>query len=156
MSLYPLPVRQPGDLLRTKGTLRGLFRQAQQLERLQLLVDSQLEPAARAHCQVAAFREGVLRLMVSNSQWATRLRYQQRRLISQLQLFSEFTTLTKIYCKVQPVQPRRVPPARQVRASKVAAESLQTSAEGVKDEALKAALQRLARHHRQASETVGK
>lgn len=149
MSLYPLSARQPGDLLRTTSTLRNLFQQARQLERLQLLLDSQLEPAAREHCRVASLREGVLRLLVSNGHWATRMRYQQRRLIRQLQAFNEFATLTKIHCKVQPVQQPRTVPPRVMRPSRVAAETLQTTAEGIEDTALRTALERLARHHRE-------
>ncbi|SDU22077.1 DUF721 domain-containing protein [Halopseudomonas salegens] len=154
MSLYPLSARQPGDLLRTSSTLRGLFQQARQLERLQLLLDSQLEPAAREHCRIASLRDGVMRLIVSNGHWATRLRYQQRRLIRQLQAFNEFATLTKIHCKVQPVKPPRTVPPRVMRPSKVAAESLQTTAEGIEDPTLRSALERLARHHRQNAGTA--
>ncbi|MFT6430732.1 MAG: hypothetical protein ACJATR_001844, partial [Halopseudomonas sp.] len=73
------------------------------MERLQILLDTLLEPAARDHCRVASMHEGVLRLIVSDSHWATRMRYQQKRLVRQLQAFNEFATLTKIHCKVQPV-----------------------------------------------------
>jgi hypothetical protein len=43
-----------------------------------------------------------LLLVVTDGHWATRLRYQQKRLQRQLQLFEEFANLTRILFKVQP------------------------------------------------------
>ncbi len=150
MSFTPLDARRPGDLLRTHSTLKGLFAGASTVKRLQALVETQLEPAAREHCRVASLRDGVLRLVVSDSHWATRLRYQQKRLIRQLQVYTEFATLTKIYCKVQPPLVKKSPPLHKMKHSIVAAQSLEETAEVVSDPALKAALERLARHHRES------
>jgi hypothetical protein len=69
---------------------------------LQRLLESQLQPAAREHCHVASWREGSLLLIVTDGHWATRLRYQQKRLQRQLQAFDEFASLTRILFKVQP------------------------------------------------------
>lgn len=148
MSFHPLDARRPGDLLRTHSTLKGLFNQARAVERLQLLLESVLEPAAREHCRAASYRDGLLRLLVSDSQWATRIRYQQKRLIRQLQAYTEFATLTKIHCKVQPPLVKKAPPVRKMQRSNVAAESLSETAEQIRDPDLRSALERLARHHR--------
>lgn len=148
MSFHPLDARRPGDLLRTHSTLKGLFHQARAVERLQILVESVLEPAARQHCHVASYRDGLLRLLVADSQWATRLRYQQIRLIRQLQAYSEFATLTKIHCKVQPPLVKKAPPVRKMPRSEVAADNLTDTAGQIRDPALRSALERLARHHR--------
>ncbi|MFA5676794.1 MAG: DciA family protein [Pseudomonas sp.] len=148
MSFYPLDARRPGDLLRTHSTLKGLFRQARAVERMQVLIDSVLEPAAREHCRAASYQDGVLRLLVADSHWATRIRYQQKRLIRQLQAYAEFTTLTKIHCKVQPPLVKKSPPVRKMRRSIVAAESLFETSQHIEDPNLRAALERLARHHR--------
>ncbi|WP_185268741.1 DUF721 domain-containing protein [Halopseudomonas xiamenensis] len=148
MSFHPLDARRPGDLLRTHSTLKGLFNQARAVERLQLLLESVLEPAAREHCRAASYRDGLLRLLVSDSQWATRIRYQQKRLIRQLQAYTEFATLTKIHCKVQPPLVKKAPPVRKMKRSNVAAESLSETAEQIRDPDLRSALERLARHHR--------
>lgn len=147
MAFHPLDARRPTDLIRTSSTLRALLEKSRQLERLQALFQSRLEPAAREHCRVASFETGVLRLVVTSSQWATRMRYQQKRLIRDLQTFNEFATLTKIHCKVQPPLVKKSPPVRTIRRSKVASSTLQETAEHVCDPALKAALNRLARHH---------
>ncbi|PRB84423.1 DUF721 domain-containing protein [Pseudomonas sp. MYb185] len=148
MSFHPLDARRPGDLLRTHSTLKGLFNQARAVERLQILLDSVLEPAAREHCRAASYRDGLLRLLVSDSQWATRIRYQQKRLIRQLQAYTEFATLTKIHCKVQPPLVKKAPPVRKMKRSNVAAESLTETAEQIRDPNLRSALERLAKHHR--------
>ncbi len=147
MAFHPLDARRPTDLLRTSSTLRALLEKSRQLERLQALFESRLEPAAREQCRVASFETGVLRLVVTSSQWATRMRYQQKRLIRDLQTFNEFATLTKIHCKVQPPLIKKAPPVRTIKRSKVASSTLQETAEHVCDPELKAALSRLARHH---------
>ena len=147
MAFHPLDARRPTDLLRTSSTLRALLEKSRQLERLQALFQSRLDPAAREQCRVASFETGVLKLVVTSSQWATRMRYQQKRLIRDLQTFNEFATLTKIHCKVQPPLVKKSPPVRTIRRSKVASHSLKETAEHVCDPALKAALNRLARHH---------
>ena len=147
MSFHPLDARRPGDLLRTHATLKDLYARAHGLGRLQGLLDMQLEPAAREHCRVASLNEGVLRLIVTDSHWATRMRYQQKRLIRQLLAYTEFATLTKIHCKVQPPLFKKTPPVHKMRKSPVAAQSLQDTAEHIADPALKAALERLAKHH---------
>ena len=148
MSYYPMDARRPGDLLRTHSTLKGLFRQARAVERMQALVDSVLEPAARQHCHVASYNNGLLRLLVADSQWATRIRYQQKRLIRQLQAYETFATLTKIHCKVQPPLVKNSPPVRKMRRSIVAAETLFETSRQIDDPNLRGALERLARHHR--------
>ena len=147
MSFAPLDARRPGDLIRTHSTLKGLYAKARAVERLQVLIETLMEPAAREHCRVASLRDGVLRLMVTDSHWATRLRYQQKRLVRQLQAYTEFATLTKIHCKVQPPSVKKAPPRRKMRQSSVAALSLRETAEQIKDPVLKEALQRLAAHH---------
>ena len=147
MSFYPMDARRPGDLLRTHSTLKGLFHQARVIERMQVLVDSVLEPAAREHCRAASYKDGLLKLLVSDSHWATRLRYQQKRLIRQLQAYSEFATLTKIHCKVQPPLVKNAPPVRKMARSIVAAETLMETSKQINDPDLRDALMRLARHH---------
>lgn len=148
MSFHPLDARRPGDLLRTHSTLKGLFHQARTVERMQILFESVLEPAARPHCRVASYRDGLLRLVVADSQWATRIRYQQVRLIRQLQAYTEFATLTKIHSKIQPPLVKKAPPVRKIPRSKIAADNLSDTAEQISDPNLRSALERLARHHR--------
>jgi hypothetical protein len=146
MAYRPLPARAPAALLREVKPLKTLFNQAQRIERLQQLVASQLQPAAREHCLVASWREGCLLLIITDGHWATRLRYQQKRLLKQLQALEEFATLTKILFKVQPPTVEMRVPSRTISLSSSAAENIQATAEGITDPNLRAALERLAKH----------
>ncbi|MDU9410717.1 DciA family protein [Pseudomonas sp. zfem005] len=152
MSFRPLPARSPAALLREEKPLKALFNQAQRIDHLQHLLESQLQPAARQHCRVASWREGCLMLIISDGHWATRLRYQQRRLQRQLQALGEFATLTKIIFKVQPPQGSARAPGRTIELSAFAAESIQATAEGIEDPKLRAALERLAERGRKNRE----
>lgn len=146
MSFRPLPARAPAALLREAKPLKALFSAAQRLDHLQQLLESQLQPAAREHCRLASWREGCLLLIVTDGHWATRLRYQERRLQRQLQLMDEFVGLQRILFKVQPPQTQHQPAKQPMELSADAAESIQTTAEGISDPKLRAALERLASH----------
>jgi hypothetical protein len=146
MTFRPLPAKAPAALMREAKPLKALFNQAQRIDRLQHLLESQLQPAAREHCHVASWREGCLLLIVTDGHWATRLRYQQRRLLRQLQTLEEFATLTKILFKVQPPTAQRRAPGRTISLSSSAAENIQATADGITDPKLRAALERLAKH----------
>ncbi|WP_031302605.1 DUF721 domain-containing protein [Pseudomonas sp. EGD-AK9] len=150
MTFRPLPAQAPAALLREAKPLKALFGQAQRLAHLQRLVESQLQPAAREHCHVASWRDGCLLLIVTDGHWATRLRYQQRRLHRQLQALEEFATLTKILFKVQPQSGASRAPGRTIHLSASAAQSIQAGAEGIRDPMLRAALERLASHTKDA------
>lgn len=148
MSFRPLPARAPAALLREAKPLKALFGGAQRISRLQQLVDSQLQPAARQHCHVASWRDGCLLLIVTDGHWATRLRYQQRRLQRQLQALEEFRSLNRIHFKVQPPEVKRGAPGPARELSAFAADSLQATANGISDPKLRAALERLASKRR--------
>lgn len=146
MAFRPLPARSPAALLREEKPLRALFNEAQRIDQLQQLLASQLQPAAREHCHVASWREGRLLLIVTDGHWATRLRYQQARLLRQLKGFEAFAGLERIVFKVQPSFTPSSAPMTEGRLSTTAAESLQATAETVSDPRLREALERLARH----------
>ncbi|MCW3150845.1 DciA family protein [Stutzerimonas stutzeri] len=144
MAFRPLPARATAALLREAKPLRALFGEARRLDQLQHLLESQLQPAAREHCHVASWRDGCLLLIVTDGHWATRLRYQQRRLLRQLQVFDDFAGLQRIHFKVQPPPPARPTPPRTTPLSADAADNLHATAEGIRDPKLRAALERLA------------
>ncbi|MNO69310.1 hypothetical protein D3C76_601620 [compost metagenome] len=146
MAFRPLPARAPAVLLREAKPLKALFSKAQRLAHLQRLLESQLQPAAREHCHVASWREGSLLLIVTDGHWATRLRYQQKRLQRQLQALEEFSSLTRIQFKVQPPTTQSRAAGHTIDLSTQAAESIQATAEGISDPKLRAALERLAAH----------
>jgi hypothetical protein len=146
MAFRPLTARAPAVLLREAKPLKALLGHAQRLGHLQRLLESQLQPAARAHCHVASWREGCLQLVVTDGHWATRLRYQQKRLLRQLQMFDEFARLTQIRFKVQPPLVQRGPVGHAPDLSTDAAATIQETADGISDPGLRAALERLAAH----------
>ncbi|UCJ16769.1 DciA family protein [Pseudomonas sp. MM211] len=150
MSFRPLPAKAPAALMREAKPLKALFNQAQRIDHLQQLLESQLQPAAREHCHVASWREGCLLLIVTDGHWATRLRYQQRRLQRQLQALETFATLTKILFKVQPPTAERREPTQPFELSDSAADNIQETAAGVTDPRLREALERLANHRRRS------
>jgi len=144
MVFRPIVAVAPATLLRQAKPLKPLLYQAERLERLQRLVDAQLQPAAREHCKVATWQDGCLLLIITDGHWATRLRYQQRRLQRQLEAMEEFAGLLRIQFKVQPPPPPRHQPAATPPLSSNAADSIQAAAQGIRDPALRAALERLA------------
>jgi hypothetical protein len=146
MAFRPLSARAPAVLLREAKPLKAIFSQAQRLGHLQRLLESQLQPAAREHCHVASWREGTLLLVVTDGHWATRLRYQQKRLQRQLVAFEEFASLTRVHFKVQPATTYPSAKGHAPDLSENAAESISATAEGISDPNLKAALERLAAH----------
>jgi hypothetical protein len=146
MAFRPLVARAPAVLLREARPLKAIFSHAQRLAHLQRLLESQLQPAAREHCHVASWREGTLLLVVTNGHWATRLRYQQKRLQRQLVEFKEFANLTRLQLKVQPAVTISATTGQARDLSASAAESISATAEGISDPKLKAALERLAAH----------
>ena len=147
MTFRPLPARAPAALLREAKPLKALFNQAQRIDRLQHLLESQLQPAAREHCHVASWREGCLLLIITDGHWATRLRYQQKRLLKQLQGTRRVRDLNQ-----DPVQ-GATSDCRKARTSVAHSacpaaprENIQATAEGISDPKLRAALERLAKH----------
>lgn len=146
MAFRPLTARAPAVLLREARPLKALFSQAQRLSHLQRLFESQLQPAAREHCYVASWREGTLLLIVTDGHWATRLRYQQKRLQRDLEALEEFAGLNRILFKVQPPTLQPTTKGAGFDLSPRAVESLQETAEGITDPNLRAALERLASH----------
>ncbi|MFJ4142202.1 DUF721 domain-containing protein [Pseudomonas sp. NPDC089734] len=148
MAFRPLNARTPAVLLRDAKPLKAIFRHAERLSHLQRLLESQLQPAAQEHCHVASWREGSLVLIVTDGHWATRLRYQQKRLQRQLVAFDEFANLTRILFKVQPPTVQQGAAGHTIDLSSAAAENIQATAEGITDPKLRAALERLASHGR--------
>lgn len=146
MAFRPLTARAPSVLLREAKPLKAIFGHAQRLSHWQRLLESQLQPAAREHCHVASWREGTLLLIVTDGHWATRLRYQQKRLQRQMQAFEEFASLERILFKVQPPTVQQGAAGHTLDLSSTAAETIQATADGITDPKLRAALERLASH----------
>lgn len=150
MTFRPLPAKATAALLREARSLHSLLDEAQRLSRLQQLLDELLEPIAREHCRIAVWKEGKLLLIVSDGHWATRLRYQEKRLLRQLQSQAEFSGLQRITIKVRPPAAPAQAAGHQPSLSPNAARAIQDSAEAISDPKLRAALERLASHAKPA------
>lgn len=139
------PFKPAGQVLRTTPLLHRLLKQAEQLSRLQELVYLYLAPAARDQLQLGNYVEGTLSLIVSDAGWATRLRYQQERLMAQLRQHSEFAGLQRVRIRVRPAgQPTDTAGETRRYLSETASEQIRQDAAHVTDPQLKAALERLA------------
>lgn len=139
------PLKSTANILRTDKRLQNLLVRTQQLSRLQAILHAYLAPAAQPHCLLANYQDGCLTLTVSDAMWATRLRYQQKKLLGQLSQHAEFNGLQHIQFKVSPnitAVSERQGPRQDI--SDPAREHIRLSAEAIEDPELKAALERLA------------
>ncbi|WP_071872939.1 DUF721 domain-containing protein [Atopomonas hussainii] len=146
MGFRPLDAKGLKHLLK-QGALQTMLNQAARVARYQALLEQCLQPAARPHCQVGDLNNGKLVIVVDNSHWATRLRFQEQRLLRQLQACEELRTLTKILIKVHPRSSAAPYRSHSARRTPAAAEALHEAAEVIQDPQLKAALERLASRH---------
>ena len=124
------------------GSLQEIAERARLLDRLTAEV-RRLLPEAGAHCQVANLRGGELIVQVDSPAWATRLRYQGKALVGQLQRRG-FPELKTVRVRVAPQGGPKPAPARRARLSSSSGELLRQTAAAVDNEALRAALERLA------------
>ena len=146
MSYRPIKAQKPASVLQSSTSLQRLVARAQVTDNLQQLLNQFLQPAARDHCHLANYQAGTLTLIVTNGHWATRLRYQQKRLLQQLQGLPEFSEASRIQFKVRPPMQPDKPPARSIELSEQAGETIQASADATSNPVLRAALERLAKH----------
>lgn len=146
MSYRPIKAQKTNSVLQSSSSLQRLVERAQATDHLQQLLNQFLQPAVREHCHLANYQAGTLTLIVTNGHWATRLRYQQKRLLQQLQSLAEFSEASRIQFKVRPPMQPEKPPTRSIKLSAQAGETIQASADSTRDPALRAALERLALH----------
>lgn len=145
MSYRPIKAQKTTSVLQSSTSLQRLVARAQATDQLQNLLNQFLQPAVREHCHLASLHAGTLTLIVTDGHWATRLRYQQKRLLKQLQGLAEFSEVSRIQFKVRPPMQPAKPQARTIELSQQAGQSIQDSAEATSDPVLRAALQRLAK-----------
>ena len=151
MSYRPIKAQKTTQLLQNNRSLQRLVQGAQNIDRLQQLLNQCLQPAAREHCYLAACQNTTLTLIVTNGHWATRLRYQQKRLLQQLQRMPEFSQVLRIQFKVRPpIQPEQAP-VRNIDFSEHTGELIHASAQAIRDPSLREAMERLARHSKKPS-----
>ncbi len=143
------PLKPATQVLRASPHLHRLLKQAENLSKLQLLVHQYLAPAQREQLQLGGYDDGALTLVVADAAWATRLRYQQERLVQQLRQHAEFAGLQRIRLKIRPASDAP-PDLHEERRylSDTASENIRQGAESIEDPELREALQRLAKNIR--------
>ncbi len=146
MSFRPLYAKQSKSILTQIVPVKVLMQKASYLNKLQQCLNIYLSAILQEQCAVASFQNGVLTILVNNAQWATRIRYQQNKLKQQLQAHHEFHDITKIIVKVSPKPLKRTEQPNNLSLSLNTAAVISETAKGIKDPALKEALERLARH----------
>ncbi|SCZ50395.1 DUF721 domain-containing protein [Thiohalomonas denitrificans] len=131
------------------GGLGQTIDRARALIRLEQQVVDCLETKLAGHCRVANLKDGILVLQVDSPAWAGRLRQQAPKLPAQLrETGGDLASVRHVRVTVRPVEHRSVPLRHTAQLSAKSAEGIEAAAETIDDEALSAALKRLARHGR--------
>lgn len=147
MPRIPDSVRNPGEILRGKaGTLHNLYVHADKLLQLQSLV-RQIVPG---DVYVAAFDSGTLHLITPSSALATRLKYNQKKLISLIRQQANYP-VAGIKVSVRP-DPAPASPATRAAAtlSPASARHLAATAKYIEDAGLRKALIQLSNRARKS------
>lgn len=132
-------------LLTNSQQITQLLQVSQDQAALAAVFQQYLQPAAREFCKLSSFNGHTLTIAVYNSMWATRLRYQQQRLLTQLRATEAFAKLEVIQFKVMPQYeqsaPLSVAEPQPIPAS--ASQTLANAAKQAENPELKATLLRL-------------
>ncbi|MBI5448397.1 MAG: DUF721 domain-containing protein [Gammaproteobacteria bacterium] len=88
-------------LARQSGQMGRLLEKVDELNALDRLVKSCLDPFLIPHCQVANLRSGCLVMMAESAAWATRLRYTFPDLLSRLRYEARLFNVTSLQCVIQ-------------------------------------------------------
>jgi hypothetical protein len=132
--------------LLAKSQYQRLMAQAGHIQKLKQQFKQALRPALSPHCELLSIHERVLTISVDSSVWASRLRYEQQRILSKLQANPEFPEIASLSVKI--AKPKRIKPvAKKRQANRPSEDSIATMSElaqKVDDPKLKKALQRLA------------
>lgn len=137
-----------------EGVWRDLTQGVRRLRELERTLGRCLRAAPeRAAVRVAAFERGRLVLVTDSPVWCSRLRYESPAL--RACLARSGVSVAQIELRVAPTRASAAPSAasgtRRARLSGDSARLLRSHARGVRDPALRAALERLAGRHRDSS-----
>ena len=114
----------------SRGPLAQSLRHARRLQALDRAFAQLIEPSLQPHCQVANLRDGCLVVQVDAPAWATRLRFDQQRILKQLRKKGITSQIAKLSIQVKPAVGNRQRPPRprkplEQRARQQATEQLQ-------------------------------
>ncbi|NWG38945.1 MAG: DUF721 domain-containing protein [Hydrogenophilaceae bacterium] len=120
-------------------------RTAQTLIALQKRFDAVLPARFRGEADVVAMEEGELRVLCSNGAVASRLRLEAGALAAQLQ--GKGLPVRRVNIKVKPAGRRIQPRKPKSPMSNAARQAFREAADGLEEGEVKAALEKLLRHH---------
>lgn len=134
------------SLLGTPGHLDKISRKISRLSKINDVVLAHLSSPINQHIHVANLEHDQLVLHIDSSSWAALLRLQIPGLIEQLKQYHGLTTLNNIRIKVKPTssQQTTTKPLNQAHLSTQSSDIIRDYAASIDDQALKAALLRLA------------
>lgn len=136
--------------------LAKIVQTVEAIQELSHWIQARLPEAIRPHCQVGLYQKGILTLVASSPAWATQLRFLSGELLQNLRQEPRWIGIRSIQVKVARLQAAKIEPETppvegpQMVLPQAAAEAFQTLANELDksvpgNEALKAALERLAR-----------
>ena len=136
------------DVLNKNVGVSQLINHAHSLSQLEEIVFSHIDPSFHQQINVARYDAGQLVLLSRTAAFATRLRDLERGLVVALKRHSCFRQLKNIQLKVKPDKLVVEFERKQLQPlSKKSAVLVQNVADNTDDIVLKAALERLAKHH---------
>ena len=139
--MTPKSPQSPSQILGKSSQLNKLYKEAQDLLALQSVIRSQV----MADVYVTACRDRSLHLITSSSATATRLRYRQRNIITQLRQQCHID-IDKLKVSVRPDETRKTAaPAQALPPSSENARQLADMAKYIEDEGLRKALIKLSK-----------
>lgn len=138
--------RSLGQITRKTYDLDRLFRKADAIAKLNKDLDDALPENLRGQFKIAGYKDGVLKLVVHSAALATRLKFTQSQLISQLRLNPVLKELTSISIKIRPASYKKKLVNKLQPLSHENAQLLTEEAGQTKDKGLRDVLLRLAAH----------
>lgn len=137
--------------------LANIVQTVQAIQELSDWIQARLPEAIRPHCEVGLYQKGILTLVASSPAWATQLRFLSGELLQNLRQEPRWIGIRSIQVKVARLQATKIEPEATLAVEgpemvlpQAAAEAFQALANELDEsvpgnEALKAALERLAR-----------
>ncbi len=138
------------NLLHQTAELRSFVTKIEQLEQINQIVTSKLDPSLSEHCQVANLRDGILILATTSPAWNHKLRFSSLDLLSSLRSDPRWSGLKSIEIRVDYLPPldkndlHRPRTSRHISAASAAV--INQTAENITCNKLSDALKRLTRH----------
>jgi hypothetical protein len=132
-----------------KTEVARLLSRARALEKLDAELHDLVPPPLNDHCRILSVRDGTLVLAADSPVWAARLRFQSSQLVKQLSNARNVNLRTVRVCVRPPESRRAATPARKrIPVPRKHSHTLKQAAREVTDPGLRAALLKLASHHK--------